>query len=99
MIVSYLKNKNLHWYALIFFIVWMIFFDANSYLYQREYNQEISELQNSVNFYKSEIAKNKKIISQMNNRNMIHKYAREQYHYKRKNEDLYLIEFDTIPKD
>ena len=81
---------------LIVFCVWMLFFDENSYLYHRKYNQEIEELRNSIEFYKKEIEHNKKMIEALNDPEQLEKYAREIYRIKKEDETLYLIEFDTI---
>ncbi|MDG1803490.1 septum formation initiator family protein [Flavicella sp.] len=81
---------------LIVFCTWMLFFDENSYLNHREYNQEIKELKNSIEFYKKEIEHNKKMIEALNDPEQLEKYAREIYRIKKEDETLYLIEFDTI---
>ena len=81
---------------LIVFCTWMLFFDENSYLNHREYNQEIEELKNSIEFYKKEIEHNKKMIEALNDPEQLEKYAREIYRIKKEDETLYLIEFDTI---
>ena len=96
------KNKTLkiltnsYVLILIIFCTWMFFFDENSYLNHREYNQEIEELKNSIEFYKKEIEHNKKMIEALNDPEQLEKYAREIYRIKKEDETLYLIEFDTI---
>ena len=84
-------------YVLIFivFLVWMLFFDENSYLNHREYNKEIEELKNSIEFYQKEIDANKKMIEALQDPERLEKYAREAYRMKKENETLFLIEFDT----
>ena len=37
---------------LIAFIIWMLFFDENSYLIHRELNTEIKKLEESTKYYK-----------------------------------------------
>lgn len=92
-----LKNKKLFGPLVIgIFIIWMLFFDANSYLYQLEYNREIDKLEKSIEFYQSEIKKNRQTINKHSIQKNINNFAREQYHYKKENEFLYLIEYDTI---
>lgn len=85
-------------YVIIFivFSIWMLFFDENSYLYHREYDQEIEELRNSIEFYKKEIEHNTKMIEALKDPEQLEKYAREIYRIKKEDETLYLIEFDTI---
>jgi cell division protein DivIC len=94
---KYLKIlTNRYALILIVFILWMIFFDENSYLNHREYDQEIKELKNSIEFYKKEIVQNKKMIEALNDPEQLEKYAREIYRIKKEKETLYLIEFDTL---
>ncbi|MEN8765006.1 MAG: septum formation initiator family protein [Wenyingzhuangia sp.] len=91
-----LKNKKTSGTILSVFIIWMIFFDANSYLRQMEYNQQIDKLENAIDFYNSEIEKNRKTIQEHSIQKKVNNFAREEYHYKKENEVLYLIEYDTI---
>ncbi|ANW95740.1 septum formation initiator [Wenyingzhuangia fucanilytica] len=92
-----LKNKKIIGpTVIVVFIVWMLFFDSNSYLYQLEYNREINKLEKTIDFYKSEIKKNRKTIEEHAVQENINNYAREKYHYKKDDEFLYLIEYDTI---
>ena len=81
---------------LIVFCTWMLFFDENSYLNHREYNLEIEELKNSIEFYKKEIEENKKMIEALKDPEQLEKYAREIYRIKKEEETLFLIEFDTL---
>ena len=85
-------------YVLIFlvFLIWMLFFDENSYLYHRKYNQEIDELKSSIEFYENEISKNTKMIKALENDEKTEKFARETYQMKKENEVLFLLDFDTL---
>ncbi len=92
--VNILSNKYV--LILIVFIVWMLFFDENSYLTHRDLNKEINKLEKSINYYSKEIARDKKIINQLRDSNKLEKYGRETYFFKRDSEDVYIIEFDTV---
>lgn len=81
---------------IVLFIIWMLFFDSNSYLYQLEHNREINKLEKSIQHYELEIEKNTRTIEELSIQKNINNYAREKYHYKKENEHLYLIEYDTI---
>ena len=85
-------------YMLIFiaFSVWMLFFDENSYLVHREFNTEIEELQTAIEFYKKRIQEDKATINKLQDSLQIERFAREKYLMKKENEDIYLIEFDTL---
>lgn len=78
------------------FLVWMLFFDENSYLVHRKFNKEIEELQQTITFYENKIAKDKAMIEKLEDSLELERFAREQYLMKKKNEELFIIEFDTI---
>ena len=93
---SYLTNIFV--LILIPFIIWMLFFDENSYLIHRKYNAEIEDLNNTIEFYKTNIAKDKATIKGLKDSLELERFAREKYLMKKENEDIYIIEFDTIKK-
>ena len=75
----------------------MLFFDANVEL-NREFKKEIKELNTTINFYKKEINEDKKTITELQDSLQLERFAREKYLMKKKNEDIYIIEFDTLKK-
>ncbi|WP_439131870.1 FtsB family cell division protein [Polaribacter sp.] len=81
---------------LIPFIVWMLFFDENSYLVHRKFDKEIEDLESTISFYKSKIEKDKETIKKLEDSLELERFAREKYLMKKENEDIYIIEFDTI---
>ncbi|HLS11978.1 MAG TPA: septum formation initiator family protein [Flavobacteriaceae bacterium] len=97
--LSRLRNKK--WFKTIsnrylligiLFIVWMTFFDTNSYLIQRELNKELKSLDQNTEYYSNEIEKDLEFIEGMNDLDEIEKYAREKYFLKKENEEIFLIE-------
>jgi cell division protein FtsB len=76
----------------------MLFFDENSYLVHKEFNKEIDELEIAIDFYKKKIEEDKTTIKNLQDSLQIERFAREKYLMKKKNEDIYIIEFDTIKK-
>lgn len=94
--VKFFTNR----YVLILttFCIWMLFFDENSYLVHKEFNKEIDELEVAIDFYKKKIEVDKKTIKNLQDSLELERFAREQYLMKKKNEDIYIIEFDTIKK-
>ena len=105
MTMSTLKNNKVfkiltNIFVLIFipFMIWMLFFDENSYLVHRKFNSEIKDLESTVSFYKTKIAEDKATILKLNDSLQLERFAREQYLMKKENEDIYIIEFDTIKK-
>ena len=90
--LRFLGNK--YYVILLIFIIWMLFLDNYSYLEHRVLNKQIDELENNKEYYQSEIAKDSLKIQQLQNGNMIEKYAREKYFMKKDSEDIYIIEFE-----
>ncbi|CAI8372182.1 MAG: Uncharacterised protein [Flavobacterium sp. SCGC AAA160-P02] len=104
MLMKKLKNNaflkfltNRYILILTIFIIWMFFFDANVQL-NREFDKEIIDLNNTIDFYKNEINRDKKIIEELQDSLQLEKFAREKYLMKKKNEDIYIIEFDSLKK-
>jgi cell division protein FtsB len=70
----------------------MVFFDTNSYFIHEELNDDINDLEQTKEFYREEIDKDKVFIEKMKDSDEVEKYAREKYYLKRENEDIYIIE-------
>ncbi|MEK6154943.1 septum formation initiator family protein [Flavobacteriaceae bacterium 3-367] len=84
--------------VLTVFVVWMVFFDTNSLLIHMELKREIKKLEKQKEFLQEEIAKDKKIIDKLSDPEELEKFAREQYYLKKKNEEIYLIEYEDSLK-
>ena len=95
-VIRFLSNRYV--IILLVFVVWMVFFDENSYFIHRDLNKEIDQIEGATDYYQREISKDKKEIGDLQNPDSLEKFAREKYHMKKKDEDIYLIEFDTIKK-
>lgn len=103
--VTKLKNNfyfklltNIFVVILIPFLIWMIFFDENSYVVHRKFNKEIQDLENTISYYEEKIADDKETIKKLKDSLELERFAREKYLMKKENEDIYIIEFDTIKK-
>tara|TARA_E500000178_G_C16448839_1_gene499224 strand:- start:148 stop:459 length:312 start_codon:yes stop_codon:yes gene_type:complete len=82
-------------YALIglFFVFWMVFLDTNSLMIYLNLERKLSELERQKAALERDIANDKKTLLQLNDSIELERYAREKYNMKRKNEDVYLIEY------
>ena len=89
---------NIYVLVLTVFVIWMAFFDTNSLLIHMELRKEIKKLEKTQEFLKEEIAKDKKIIEQLSDPKELEKFARENYYLKKKNEEIYLIEYEDSTK-
>jgi cell division protein FtsB len=105
MTLKQIKNKpvvkvvtNRYVMILAIFIVWMVFFDENSWVNHREFDKEIDKLKSESDYYKSQIDSDNFFIQKHNDRVELEKFARERYKMKKETEEIYIIEFDTIPE-
>jgi cell division protein FtsB len=78
------------------FIIWMLFFDSNSWLVHRELNKKVYKLENQKDFYIDGIKKDKEELSKMKTDSGLEEYAREKLFMKKEDEEIFIIEFDTV---
>jgi len=95
-IVKFTTNRYV--IILAVFIVWMLFFDENSMLNHREFNKEINKLKSEQDYLNNEIKQDKELINKLKSKEELEKFAREEYYMKKENEEIYLIEYDTLDK-
>ncbi len=81
------------------FILWMLFFDTNSWLVHRELNQEITKIEDNKQYYLNQISKDKKLVKKLQDTVELQKFARETYFLKKENEDIFIIEYDSSDTD
>ena len=74
----------------------MIFFDSNSLIIHNELNNDINELDVQKSNYEKEIAKDNIELQLIQTDSGLEKYAREKLFMKKDNEEIFLIEYDTI---
>ena len=89
---------NIYILILTVFVIWMIFFDTNSLLIHMELKREINKLEKQKEFLKDEIKKDKEIIDRLSDPEELEKFAREQYYLKKKDEEIYIIEYEDSLK-
>ncbi len=95
--VRFISNKYV--LILLLFIVWMFFFDTNSFFIHNELNNDIRALEDNKKFYKEEIKNDKLFIEKMQDSDEVEKFAREKYYLKKENEDIYIIENEDSIKN
>jgi cell division protein FtsB len=75
------------------FAVWMTFLDIHSCQMHREIDQEMADIENSIDYYRDEIARDEEMLLQLQSQSdMLEKFAREQYLLRKENEDVYIVE-------
>jgi len=75
----------------LLFVLWMLLFDSNSYLNHNRLSNDINQLQKDKQHYKKEIKKDSIALEELSSPEGLEKYAREKYHMKKENEEIFLI--------
>ena len=86
---SILKNK--YFITFIIFLVWIVFFDKNNILAQLENRKVSKELQQKKENLEEEIKLVEDETKALDDPKVLEKVARERYHMKKENEDVYII--------
>ncbi len=77
----------------IAFVAWVGYFDQNDWITQQHRKQELEDTKANIAYLRSEVARMKheqKAIK--TDPKALEQFARERYHMKRTNEDLYIFE-------
>ena len=88
--------KNIYFIIIMLFIIWMLVFDSNSWLVHRELNKKVYKLENQKDFYTEGIKKDKEELLKMKTDSGLEEYAREKLFMKKEDEEIFIIEFDSI---
>ena len=86
-------------FIVLIFVIWMIFFDTNSLIIHNELSNDIDKLNNQKKYFTNEINKDKSELKLLQTDSGLEKYAREKLFMKKENEDIFLIEYDTLRKN
>jgi cell division protein FtsB len=88
---------NKYFISLVAVTVWVIFFDKDDVLSQRQLRQKLHQLQEEKSYYKDEITKSGEEIKELKtNPDNLEKFAREKYLMKKDNEEIFVIVKDSI---
>jgi cell division protein FtsB len=89
-IPGFLRNK--YFISFAAFCIVVLFLDKNDFFTQYERRKELRELQQSKQYYTTQIAtEHKELEALKTNPATVEKLAREKYFMKRDNEELFLI--------
>ena len=86
------RFKNKYLIAGILFLVWIAFFDQNSWIERYQNIKELKQLEKDKTYYQQKIEEDTERLRELrtNNENL-EKFAREQYLMKKENEDVFVI--------
>lgn len=96
-IIPIITNKYL--LAIVFFAVWMCFFDQRDIFSTLEQKQKLKALEAKKHYYETEIDKAKQDLDNLQNSPAaLEKFARERYLMKKDGEDIFIIEDTALIK-
>jgi cell division protein DivIC len=91
-LLSYIKEYK-YTISLVFFSVWMLFFDGNSALFMYKQYNELKDLKTQERFLSLDITDMTRQKEELfSDDNKLEQYARENFFFKKENEDVYVIE-------
>jgi cell division protein FtsB len=83
---------NKYTITILFFVVWLLFFDKNDFFTQRDLSIQLKKLYDEKRYYLNEIEKNKIAADELkNNMQSLERFARERYWMKKDIEEVYII--------
>jgi len=84
--------RNKYILTIIIFFVWILLFDSNNLIARYKDLRELHKLKTDREYYTKRIEVDRKKLHELktDNRNL-EKFAREQFHMKKSDEDLYII--------
>ncbi len=87
---KYVHNK--YGFTIIAFLVWMVFFDSNNLIDRVESIKQRRKLESDIEYFKHRIETDSRNLNELRtNREVLEKFAREQYFMKKENEDIFII--------
>ena len=85
-----LRNKYL--LTIIIFVVWILLFDSNNLIARYKEMRELHKLRTDREYYINRIESDRQKLHELKtDNNNLEKFAREQYHMKKPDEDIYII--------
>lgn len=88
-----LRLANKYVLSILFFVVWLLFFDHNDIMQTYQRRQELRELREQKKIYEEKTKKaTEELKAIKNNPAALEKVAREKYLMKKNNEDVFLIQ-------
>lgn len=90
--------SNKYFFTGLPFVVWMVFFDSNSWRMQRQLNEQLNKLHESIDYYNTELLRDRVELHELeSNPEAFERYAREKFWMHKDGEEIYV--FETVDKD
>ena len=82
--------------AVVLFFIYLMFFDKNNIRVRMEYKNELDSLKEILDAYLIQMKEDSiKIEELMRDKDVVEEYAREEYGYKKADEDIFIIKTTT----
>ena len=86
-------GTNIYVLVSAFFIIWMLFFDTNSFRILWSLESKINDLERQKEELIRQIQDDRKFIKKLSDSTELEKFGRENYYLKKVDEDIFIIEF------
>jgi len=86
-------GTNIYVLVSAFFIIWMLFFDTNSFQILWSLESKINELERQKEELIRQIQDDQIFIEKLSDSIELEKFGRENYYLKKADEDIFIIEF------
>ena len=91
-------GTNIYVLVSVFFIVWMMFFDTNSFRILWSLESKINDLEEQKKELIRQIDEDRSTIQKLSDSTELEKFGREQYYLKKADEDIFIVEFRDSTK-
>ena len=91
-------GTNIYLLVSVFFIVWMLFFDTNSFRILWSLESKIDDLEQQKKELIRQIDEDRLMIQKLSDSIELEKFGREQYYLKKADEDIFIVEFRDSEK-
>ena len=86
-------GTNIYVLVSAFFIIWMLFFDTNSFRILWSLESKIEDLERQKEVLARQIQVDRRFIEKLSDSIELEKFGRENYYLKKADEDIFIIEF------
>ena len=86
-------GTNIYVLVSAFFIIWMLFFDTNSFRILWSLESKIEDLERQKEELARQIQVDRRFIEKLSDSIELEKFGRENYYLKKADEDIFIIEF------
>lgn len=84
--------RNKYILTIIIFLIWIVLLDSNNLIARFKDMRELRKLRNDREYYARKIEIDRRKLRELKTDNQnLEKFAREQYHMKKPDEDLYIV--------